>query len=163
MKLKNYENKILEIIKPILDENNFNLYELNFINEYDNDVLQILVENKDKDIKIVDFDNLILVNESISKELDEFKELSNAYVLEVSSAGVERQIKEKLDLEKSIGNYLYVKTNLKIENIEEADFYGELKSCENDQFFFTFFLKGKPKKLKIKWDEITFVRHAVKF
>ncbi|AOG60630.1 ribosome maturation factor RimP [Spiroplasma helicoides] len=157
------EQNYLGKINQILESNNLKLYELNWVFEYETDVLQILVVNKDESIKNVEFDALVKSNEAISAMLDEDTLLKNAYVLEVSSAGAERQVKDKETLLNNIGSYFYIKSNLGIENIYE--FNATLKSYdkESDEFVFEFFIKGRPKKAKLKFDDISFIRFAIKF
>lgn len=163
MSLNNYKDLILKTITPILDECNFNLFELNFVNDYESLVLQILVENKDSSKKFVEFDDLVKANEQISEKLDNLSELSEPYILEVASAGIERTIKSKESLIQAVPNHVFVETQVKIETTNE--FTGDLVEYDSnsDSFMFKFFLKGKPKKVKLKWEEINFIRYAVKF
>lgn len=161
MKILNFKDKITQIIEPIIDQYDFKLYELNFVHEYESEVIQVLLENKDVNKKHVEFDDLISANEAISAKLDEIKELEDAYIIEVSSAGIERQIKSKEDLIKAVGSYLYIKTSKSIENTFE--FQSDLLDYKDDKFMFSFFLKGKPKKVSLTYEEIEFVRFAVKF
>ncbi|AHI53979.1 ribosome maturation factor RimP [Spiroplasma sabaudiense Ar-1343] len=155
--------QLLSIIEPILKESNLELYELNNVLDFETSVLQVLVVNFDKSNLTVDFDNLVAANEKISAALDRVADLSDAYVLEVASAGIERTIHSKAELIENVGNYLFFQINFKVEFVDEfnADLleYDKIK----DEFKIFFFLKGKKKNVWLKWEDIKFVRLAVKF
>ncbi|WP_338971276.1 ribosome assembly cofactor RimP [Spiroplasma endosymbiont of Panorpa germanica] len=154
---------LIEVIEPILKEFDLNLYELNQIFDFDTTVLQVLVTNKDKSVLTVDFDNLVGANEKLSIALDQIKELNEAYILEVASAGIERTIFTKEELIENVGKYLFFQINHKIEYVDE--FNADLIEYDSskDEFKVFFFLKGKKKNSYIKWEDIKFVRLAVKF
>ncbi|WP_146637590.1 hypothetical protein [Spiroplasma clarkii] len=82
-------------IQEILAQNHLQLFEINWIYEHETNVLQILAENSDSSVTNVEFDNLIAANEAISVLLDDDTDLTEPYVLEVASAGAERQVKIK--------------------------------------------------------------------
>ncbi|AXK51267.1 ribosome assembly cofactor RimP [Spiroplasma alleghenense] len=157
------KTRLIEVIKPILKDFDLNLYELNQIFDFDTTVLQVLVTNQDESIQTVDFDNLVGANEKLSVVLDEIKELSDAYILEVASAGIERTIFTKEQLIENVGKYLFFQINHKIEFVDE--FNADLIDYDStkDEFKVFFFLKGKKKNSVLKWEDIKFVRLAVKF
>ncbi|QGS52112.1 ribosome assembly cofactor RimP [Spiroplasma tabanidicola] len=157
------EKKYLKEILEILKKNNLDLYELNWIFEHESNVLQILVENSNSNSKFVNFDNLVAGNEAISTLLDDEIDLKDPYILEVSSAGAERQVKQKEVLIKNIDNYFHIKSNLSFENINEFDATLEQYDKEKDEFVFSFFIKGRPKKVKLRYEDINFIRFAIKF
>lgn len=163
MSLEIVKNKYLDNIKKVLDECEFLLYELNVVNDYESTVLQVLVENKDVTKKTTDFDLLIKANEKISVMLDEITELKDPYpyILEVSSAGAERAVKSKEILKNNKGSYFFVKVIEAVVNLNE--FLATLIDVKDDEFTFNFFIKGRIKKIKLKWEDIEFMRFAVKF
>ncbi|AGR41423.1 LSm family protein [Spiroplasma taiwanense] len=161
MQLKIIKQNYLEKIKLLLQECEFELYEINILNEYESIVLQILVENIDLNKKDIEFDFLIKANEKISIFLDSLTELTEPYILEVSSAGAEREVRDSNILKNNINQYFYLKVNNPIENISE--FQATLVEEKDELFTFSFFIKGKPKKIKLKWADINFIRFAIKF
>jgi hypothetical protein len=56
--------------------------------------------NWNKKTNTISFDELTKVNELLSSKFDAMAELNDKYILEVSSAGIERQIKTEDDLKK---------------------------------------------------------------
>ncbi|WP_342275055.1 hypothetical protein [Spiroplasma endosymbiont of Cantharis lateralis] len=161
MSLEIIKNKYLENIKEILKECDFLLYELNIVSDFDSKVLQILVENQDISKKNMDFDLLIKANENISNFLDNIKELDDTYILEVASAGAERNVKSFEILKHNIGSFFYLTVKKPIEVFTE--FSGTLTEIKGEELLFSFFIKGRPKKVSLKWTDIEFIRFAVKF
>ncbi|AUM62809.1 hypothetical protein [Spiroplasma monobiae] len=161
MSLEIVKSKYLDNIKDILNKCDFLLYELNIVNDFESTVLQVLVENKDETKKNMDFDLLIKANENLSEFLDDISELKEPYILEVASAGAERIVKTKEVLKNNVGSYFFLKVKEPIETFNE--FSGNLSEFKDEEFLFNFFIKGRPKKVKLKWDEIDFIRFAVKF
>ncbi|QEH62062.1 ribosome maturation factor RimP [Spiroplasma chinense] len=157
------ENKYMAKIKEILEENELSLYELNWVFEHESNVLQILAENKDATKKFIEFDALIAANEAISSLLDEDESIVEPYILEVSSAGAERAVKDQKTLENNIGSYFYIKSNIAFEGVNEFNATLNDYNKETNTFLFNFFLKGKPKKANLKFEDISFIRFAVKF
>ncbi|QHX36818.1 hypothetical protein [Spiroplasma sp. BIUS-1] len=161
MSLEIVKSKYIDNIKEVLLDCDFLLYELNIVNDFESTVLQVLVENKDVTKKNMDFDLLIKANENISELLDSIKELNDPFILEVASAGAERAVKSKEILQNNKGSYFLLKVKEPIETFNE--FSATLNEVNGEEFTFSFFIKGRPKKVKLKWDDIEFIRFAVKF
>ncbi|WP_342268565.1 hypothetical protein [Spiroplasma endosymbiont of Aspidapion aeneum] len=157
MNLKIDKEKIQLLIKPIIDKLNLQIYEINMLKEFDKNVLQILLQH-DENHPTVNFDLLIKANEEISLILDDNEDLCSEYILEVASAGLERRIHSKEQLINQISNYLYME-------IKKENFYHNvtLESYENNEFMFSYLVKGVNKKIKCKFEDINFIRFAVKF
>ncbi|AHI53083.1 ribosome assembly cofactor RimP [Spiroplasma culicicola] len=157
------ENNYLKDIQTILETNQLSLYELNWNFEYESNVLQILVENKDTSIRNVEFDALISANEAISQLLDKDTAIKEPYILEVASAGAERQVKTQEMLINNVGQYFFINSTIAFEGVTE--FNATLNSFDNksQEFNFSFFIKGKPKKVNLKFEQISFIRFAIKF
>lgn len=157
------EQKYQPQIETILQKNQLQLFEINWIHEYESNVLQILVENLDVKIKTIDFDNLIAANEAISALLDSEEEFSEPYILEVASAGAERQVKTKETLINNLNQYFFVSAQKSYEGVTEFNATLTSYDYSTDTFTFNFFIKGKPKKAILKFSEINFIRFAIKF
>ncbi|WP_338969345.1 ribosome assembly cofactor RimP [Spiroplasma endosymbiont of Labia minor] len=161
MSLQKYENEIIKIITPIINDFDLKLYELNFNYEFEQEVIQILLITNDVKISI-DFDTIATISENISTAM-ESSSIAEHYLLEVSSAGIERQIKLKEELISAVNNYLFLKLGKEKEHLVE--FYGVLNKYDEstDEFIFKINLKGRIKTLALNWELIKFVRYAVKF
>jgi ribosome maturation factor RimP len=165
--MKNFQSlkaKLEVALPPVLEEFHLKIYEINNFSEFGDDILQILVEDQSDLKKRLDIDTLLKVNEAVSALMDQYEtEIPGAYLLEVASAGIERPIKTAAELEQAVGDYVYVELTHPIK--QTLDFNGTVKSYdpESQQFTFSYFLKGQPKKLSVAFEQIKFVRYAIKF
>ncbi|AKX33937.1 ribosome maturation factor RimP [Spiroplasma litorale] len=160
MNLKNIIQENKKLIVSEIESCGLKLYEINFTKEFDSNVIQILVENMDSSKLNVEFDNLISANEKLSTLLDKIDSTDEKYLLEVSSAGAERKIKNEDTLKLSMGKYLYLKLKEPIDGLD--DFNATLIDAI-DNYTFSVNIKGRIKKIKLKWDQIEFIRFAIKF
>ncbi|PPE06384.1 ribosome maturation factor RimP [Mesoplasma corruscae] len=157
------KDQIIKIVEPILKESGLKIYEINNYFDFDSDILQILVEDLAKPNKPLDFDDITKSNELISQALDQLEELSDAYMLEIASAGAEKPIKDKDQLIKAIGDYIHLELNKSVNNQNTIE--GTLLSYDevNDSFILGYFLKGQKKKHNFTFNEVKSIRYAVKF
>lgn len=88
-----------------MEKNNYELYDVEFVKEGGNWYLRIFIE-KDGGITI---DDCELVSRALSDLLDVHDYISEAYMLEVSSPGLGRQLRRDKHFEKSIGEEVEVK------------------------------------------------------
>jgi ribosome maturation factor RimP len=158
MSLNLSKESLLPIVNDVVKSCQLDLYELNLNFEFESDVIQVLIENKKTNT--ISFDELTKVNELLSSKFDTMAELNDKYILEVSSAGIERQIKTEDDLKNNPSSYVYVEC---LKNDQPLEFTGEFTKFENDKFNFKYFNKGQPKKLQLEWKDIKFIRHAINF
>ncbi len=112
--------KISDILSPILEEGKLTLYDIEYVKEGPNNVLRIYIDNGD----IIQISDCEFVNRRLVEQLDIEDPITDAYLLEVSSPGIDRQLKRDEHFEKSIGKLVDVKTFKPIEKRKE--FQGEL-------------------------------------
>lgn len=91
--LKNTEIilKVEELLLPFLENTSLEIYDIEFVKEGPNRFLRIYID-KDKGINIEDCE---FVSRGIEKILDEHDFIQSAYILEVSSPGIDRRPKRK--------------------------------------------------------------------
>ncbi|PPE05495.1 ribosome maturation factor RimP [Williamsoniiplasma lucivorax] len=158
-----FKTQITDLANQILDQHHLKVYEINNFQEFDSDVIQILVEDKTEANKALSFDTLLLVNEALSNMMDDIPEIDDQYLLEVASAGIEKAIRNEDELIKAIGQYIHVEFHDPINKIQKTD--GTLTGYEQETktFDIEFFVKGQKKKLAFTWPIIKQARYAVKF
>jgi ribosome maturation factor RimP len=100
-----YENKTEKLIEPILKENHFELYDIEYVKEGGNWFLRIFID-KENGITV---DDCELVSRALSDLLDKNDFILDAYILEVSSPGLGRQLKREKHFEKSLGEEVEIK------------------------------------------------------
>lgn len=120
MSVKNI-NKLLEgYIAQIVDETGYELVDFEFIKEGQNWILRVFID-KEGGITI---DNCETFSRKLEKLLDTEDPIQQAYMLEVSSPGIERPLKKPSDFVKYSGQTVYIKLFKAIGSKKE--FYGEL-------------------------------------
>lgn len=101
----NTEKKIEELISPIIEENGFELVDIEFVKEGQNWFLRIYAD-KNGGISIDDCET---ISRAVEKKLDESDPIEQAYILEVSSPGLDRPLKKDSDFEKYKGEIVDIK------------------------------------------------------
>ena len=144
--------EIKKLVQEIVDDEGLILYDINWIKEYGEDILQILVDKKGG----IDLNALALINEKISLMLDTIEiDLPN-YMLEVSSPGAEKELRSKEEILDAVSSYIYLETS-------DQKIMGYLLEANDDSIVVKVNLKGRMKNFTIKYDDIKFIRLAVKF
>ena len=91
MKLKKFgatEKKVYDLIKPITDELGYYLWDVSYVKEGAMWYLRVFID-RDEGITIDDCEK---VTEPVNKILDEADPIAQSYMLEVGSAGLEREL-----------------------------------------------------------------------
>ena len=105
----------------------------------------------------LNMDELEKISQEISDHLDRFEdEFDDNYLLDVSTVGVERPIRNEEELLEAIGAYIYVKT-------KEREYYGTLKSFEEGTLLLETKDKNRTKDVSVDYGQIKKIRYAVQF
>ena len=104
-KHEEYEQRTQQLLEPILRENHFELYDIEYVKEGGSWYLRAYIDKENG----VTVDDCVLVSRALSDLLDQHDFISDSYVLEVSSPGLGRQLKRDKHFEKSIGEEVEVK------------------------------------------------------
>ena len=100
-----YEFKTEELAMPIIEENNFELVDVEYVKEGGNFFLRVYID-KEGGITV---DDCEIVSRELSDLLDEKDFIPNAYILEVSSPGLDRPLKKEKDFARSLQKEVDVK------------------------------------------------------
>ncbi|MBD8520039.1 ribosome maturation factor RimP [Lysinibacillus sp. FSL R7-0073] len=149
---------IEELAKPIVDELNLELVDIEFVKEGRNWFLRVYVDTPEGSI---DIDQCAQVSERLSLLLDEKDPITQNYYLEVSSPGAERPLKKDADFEKAIGKFIYVKTYKPIKDMKE--FQGYLTSYEEHTLVMEVRIKTRKITVTIEQEKIALARLAIDF
>ena len=121
------EEKIKELVtKPITDLG-YRVYDVMYVKEGKDNFLRIFIDN-DKGISLDDCEK---VNDAITDMLDEADLIKDQYFLEISSPGVERNIRKDKHFEESIGKEVNIKLFKPLEN-KEKEITGILKGFDKE-------------------------------
>ncbi len=110
------EEKIENLLKPIIENLGYELYDVIYEKEAKDYYLRIFID-KPEGISLEDCEK---VNDAISDLLDEANYIKEQYFLEVSSPGVERILRKEKHLKQSIGKEITVNLFKPI-NMEENE------------------------------------------
>lgn len=104
-KREEYETRTEEILEPIMKENDFELVDVEYVKEAGNWYLRAYIDKEGG----ITLDDCELVNRAWSDIMDEQDFIPDAYILEVSSPGLGRQLKKDKDFKRSIDEEVDVK------------------------------------------------------
>lgn len=114
------------MVSPFLNENGFELVDIEYIKEGSNWFLRIFVDKEGG----IDIDECVRISEYVSEKLDEEEPITGAYFLEVSSPGAERPLKKPEDVQKAIGKNVFISTYEPINKMKE--FEGQLLAFDGE-------------------------------
>ena len=124
--MKDFESlkfQINELVNKELEVLNLKVYQINNLKEFENDMIQILVEDSLQANKPLDFDILIKANDLVSNKIDQLIKTKDKYLLEISSSGIEKQIRSQEELLKALEQWVYVQLNNEIHKVKEFEGY----------------------------------------
>ena len=133
MKKKEIEEYCEQLVTPILEANNLKLWDVEYVKEGQDYYLRVFAD-KEEGITI---DDCVTVSRALEAKLDEEDKLKDAYILEVSSPGLTRQLKSERDFANSIGRQVDVKLYKAIDKYGK-EFSGILEAADENTVSVTF-------------------------
>ncbi len=143
-KREEYEKKAEELVMPLVEENKFELVDVEYVKEGSNWYLRYYID-KEGGITV---DDCEIISRALSDKLDEKDFIEDAYILEVSSPGLGRPLKKPKDFERSIGKEVEIKLYKAINR--QKDFEGTLIGYDDDMV-----------TISVDGDNITFNRSDI--
>lgn len=125
-KKEDYELKTEKLLEPLMEKNNFELVDVEYVKEGGNWFLRAYID-KEGGITV---DDCELVSRELSDLLDQHDYIPDAYILEVSSPGLGRQLKKDKDFARSIDKEVEIKLFKAIN--KQKEFVGVLKDYNNE-------------------------------
>lgn len=98
--------KLTKKIEEIVESLNYYLYDLEYVKENSDYVLRIMIENN----TTIDIDDCVKVSRAVSEYLDIDDPFTEAYNLEVTSPGAERELHTKEQIERAVGKFVHIET-----------------------------------------------------
>ena len=126
-KREEYEQKTEALVLPIIEANNFELVDVEYVKEAGNWYLRVYVD-KEGGIAV---DDCEVVSRALSDKLDVDDFIEDSYILEVSSPGLGRPLKKEKDYVRSIGKEVDIHLYKSIE--KQKEFTGVLKSYNKEE------------------------------
>ena len=140
--------KAEELLIPILEENHFELVDVEYVKEGSDWYLRAYID-KEGGIAINDCE---MVSRAFEQKLDEADLISDPYILEVSSPGLTRPLKKERDFKRNLGKpveiHLYKPIN------KQKEFVGTLKAFDDE----TVTIDEDGTEVTLKRSEISIIR-----
>lgn len=127
-KKEEYEQRTEKLLEPLMEQNNFELVDVEYVREGSNWFLRAYID-KEGGISV---DDCELISRALSDLLDKKDFIPDSYILEVSSPGLGRQLKKDKDFARSIGEeveiklYKALKLTEKGKQVSHKELYGVL-------------------------------------
>ncbi len=125
-KRESYEKKAEALILPIINKNNYELVDIEFVREGSNWFLRAYVD-KEGGFSVNDCEK---VSREFSDLLDKEDFIEESYILEISSPGLGRPLKKDKDFERSMGEEVEVKLYKAFEG--QKEFSGILEAYDTE-------------------------------
>ena len=124
---KTYEQRTEELISPIIEQNQFELVDVEYVKEGGTWYLRAYIDKPGG----ITVDDCEVVSRALSDLLDKHDFIEDAYVLEVSSPGLGRPLKKEKDFARSIGEEVDVRTFRAISH--QKEFTGILRDYDKEK------------------------------
>jgi ribosome maturation factor RimP len=150
---------ITELVTPIVEKQNFELVDVEFVKEGKSWFLRVFI---DKDGGI-DIEECALVSEQLSERLDTIEPdpIPQAYFLEVSSPGAERPLKKESDYQQAVGEYIHISLYQAVDG--EKQYEGILESLTDEELILKVKIKTRVKDFTFERKNIAKARLAIQF
>lgn len=142
-------NTVWQLAQPIAESLGLELWDVRFEKEGADWFLRIFID-KDGGVSI---DDCVEMSHAVDKPLDEADPIEQSYCLEVSSPGVERDLKRDEHFEKCLGEKIMVKLIRPVDG--QREFKGILESYDSGNFEL---LTEEGTKLMINKKEASYVK-----
>ena len=124
-KKESYESRVEAFLLPLMEENNFELVDVEYVKEAGTWYLRAYID-KEGGIAV---DDCEVISRRLSDWLDKEDFIDDSYILEVSSPGLGRPLKKEKDYKRSIGREVEVRLYKAIDRLKE--FTGTLSAYDD--------------------------------
>ena len=153
-KRENYEKRTEELLVPIVEKNNYELVDVEYVKEGSNWYLRAYID-KEGGFSVNDCEK---VSRELSDLLDREDFIDESYILEVSSPGLGRTLKKDKDFARSIGEDVELKLYKAVEG--QKEFSGMLKGYDEKTVTIGF---EENEELIFERKNISLIRLAIDF
>jgi ribosome maturation factor RimP len=147
-----------QLCQPIFSKHHVKCYSMTWKTMGKDRILEVLVYDPHR---ALDLDTTALVSFDVSEALDEvINQLPDEYMLDVSTAGIEREILDDEQLHDAIDHSVYIRTLRSVN--KSIEFKGIMTQLDEKTITLVQKIKGKVQTLSIDRENIVFIRHAIK-
>ncbi|WP_077609207.1 ribosome maturation factor RimP [Clostridium sp. Marseille-P2415] len=153
-KREEYEAKTESFLMPLMEENNFELVDVEYVKEAGSWYLRAYID-KEGGITV---DDCEIISRRLGEWLDEKDFIADSYILEVSSPGLGRPLKKEKDFKRSIGKDVDIKLYKPLN--KQKDYTGTLTAYDRETVTIT---QEDGTELVLNRPEIALIRLAFDF
>lgn len=125
-KREEYEQKAEALILPLIEKNQFELVDVEYVKEGSNMFLRVYIDKPGG----ITVDDCEIISRAFGDLLDQEDFIEGSYILEVSSPGLGRPLKKEKDFKRSIGEAVEIHLFRAVN--KEKEFEGILKAYDAD-------------------------------
>lgn len=151
---RDYEAKTEALLKPIVSEYQVEIYDVEYVKEGREWYLRAYID-KEGGVTIEDCEK---VSRALSDALDREDFIPDAYILEVSSPGLGRQLKKDRHFDKSLQKAVEVKMFEAVDGVKELE--GVLQSYDKQKIVIT---GGDGREIELDRNKVAQVRLKIDF
>lgn len=149
-----YESKTETLITPLIEANNFELVDVEYVKEGNTWYLRVYID-KEGGITVED---CTLISREFNVILDTQDYIEDTYIFEVSSPGLMRPLKKDKDFQRNLGKQVEIRLYKALE--KQKEFEGELKSFDKESIFV---MMEDGREISFKRTDIALIRLAFDF
>mgnify|MGYP004446998431 FL=1 len=128
MTKKQIEATCEELVLPIVEENGFELVDIEYVKEGSNYYLRVYADKPGG----ITIDDCVLISRELNPKLDAYeKKFKDAYILEVSSPGLLRPLKKDKDFARNLGKMVEIRLFKPLADSKTKEFEAELKEFDD--------------------------------
>ncbi len=142
------ELKIRDIAQPIADELGLAIWDVQYVKEGAEWYLRVFIDKEDG----IDLDDCEAMTRPLNEKLDELDPIKDSYILEVGSAGLERELVRESHFDACTG--LDVRVHLIIAADGVKDYVGTLEGYDKEKVRIT--VEGELKEIPLS--EISYIK-----
>lgn len=149
MASKNIEQKVENLLTEEINNLGYELYDVLYVKEGKDYYLRIIIDSKNG----ISLEDCERVSNNIDSKLDEVDYIKEQYFLEVSSPGIERNLRKEKHYNNNIGKKIQVNLYNKLEN-GEKQITGQLSQVDENNIT----IETEENKLKIEKNNIALAK-----
>lgn len=156
--MKELLEKVRPYVESLVNENQMILDRFDFERRGGEWYLVVYVEKEEGTATL---DEVCLISDRISKKLDEIDLIPQNYVLDVSTSGAEKPIRDFRQFGKYVGKYISVKLRNPVEGLNA--YTGTLEQADETTIRMSYKVKTRTRYVDIETENITKANLAVQF
>lgn len=157
--MSNVVETVTDLVQPILDEQHFELVDVEFVKEGQSWFLRVFIDKPQG----IDIEECALVSEQLSEKLDNLDPdpIPQAYFLEVSSPGAERPLKKEKDYENALNEFIHISLYQNVDGNKQYE--GFLLAFDQENLTLEVRDKTRTKEMTFTRKNIAKARLAIQF